>query len=124
MRPLVVVLVPKGVEVPLLRGAGAAHRFDRFAFERAVHAFVRAVLLRAPGPNALVNNPESHPPHVEIRQAVNRLRRERHAVVGADRERQPVLAKRALEDGACGHGLRREQAATREQEARVLIGDA
>jgi hypothetical protein len=73
--------------------------------------------------NALVENAEAHPPHLEIREPVNRLRRERHAVVGADREREPKLAEGALEDGLRRDRLRREEPATGEQIARVLIGE-
>jgi hypothetical protein len=71
--------------------------------------------------NALMRDPQAHPPHVEIRQAVNRLGRERDAVVRANRARQPVLAKRALEHRPRGRGLRREQPVTAEQKARVLV---
>jgi len=52
---------------------------------------------------------------------VQGLRRERHAVVGANREREPKLPEGALEDGLRRDGLRREEPATGEQVARVLI---
>jgi hypothetical protein len=54
---------------------------------------------------------------------VDRERRERHAVVGANRERQPVLAEHPFEDRPRRRRLGREQAMALEQEARVLVGD-
>ena len=68
-------------------------------------------------------NPQPHPPHVEIGEAVQRIRRERDAVVGANRPRQPVLAKGALEDGPGEHAVCRRHALTRQQKPRVVIGD-
>lgn len=61
--PFLVVAGAKGVDGPLLRGE---RRLNRVGFESFVHAFVRAVLLRMSGENALVLNAESHPPHVEL----------------------------------------------------------
>ena len=54
---------------------------------------------------------------------MNRDRREGHAVVGADRPRQPVRAEQAFEDRADPVALRRQQPLTPQQVARVLIGD-
>lgn len=83
---------------------------------------MRAVLLRAAGMNALMHDAEPHPPDVEVREAVHGLGREGDAVVRTDRAGQAILAKGTLEDGASRHRFRREQAATAEEEARVLIG--
>jgi len=123
VRPLVIELVLEGVEVALLRRAGSPHGLHRLPLERAVHAFVRAVLLRAPRPDTLMGDAETHPPDVEIRQAVDRLRRERHPVVGAYGDRETILAESTLEDRPRLDRLRREDTATGEQEAGVLIGD-
>jgi hypothetical protein len=41
--------------------------------EGAVHALVRAVLLRARGSDPLVRDAQSHPPHVHLAQAVDRV---------------------------------------------------
>ena len=49
-----------------------------------MHPLMGAVLLWATGMDPLVLDAEAHPPHIQIRQPVNRLRREGHAVVGAD----------------------------------------
>ena len=68
-------------------------------------------------------NAQAHPPYMEIREAADRLRRERDTNVGANRERYPVFTKRPFKDGTRRHRLRRESSVTREQVARVLIGD-
>src|SRR5712692_1609485 len=73
--------------------------------------------------DALMLNPEPHPPHVEEGESVNRLGGEGHPVVGTNRAGQAVLAERPLEDGPGGHRLRREQAVTGEQKPGVLIRD-
>ena len=86
VRPLGVVLTPEGVEVALLGGTGLADGLDRLAFERAMHAFMRPVVLRTARVDPLVHDAEAHPPDVEIREAMDRLRGERDAVVGADRD--------------------------------------
>ena len=70
-----------------------APRFSGF-----VHPLVRAVLLRVRGQDALVLNAQAQPPHVERREAMQRRRREGHAVVGAHRQREAVLAEEAIED--------------------------
>ena len=88
-----------------------------------MHPFVGAVLLGTGGQDSLVLNAEAQPPHVELREAVDTGRGERHAVVGANGARQPVLAKEAIEDGADALALGREQAVTAEQVARVLVCD-
>ncbi|MCA1604357.1 MAG: hypothetical protein LC775_02490 [Acidobacteria bacterium] len=46
-----------------------------------MHPLVRAVLLRPSGVNALMLNAEAHPPDIEIREAMDGLSREGHAVV-------------------------------------------
>ena len=88
-----------------------------------MHPFVGAILLRPAWMNPLMLDPEPHPPDVQVREPVNRLRRERYAVVGADRTWQAVLPERALEDGARRHGFRREEPMTGQQKPRMLIRD-
>ena len=97
--------------------------FDACRLSGAMHAFVGAVLLRAARVNALVRDAEPHPPDVQVREPVDRARRERDAVVGANRPRQPVLTKGPLEHGPRDRGFRREHAVATEQVARVLIRD-
>ena len=62
-----------------------------------MQAFVRPVLLRRRGVNALVLNAEPHPPDVEGREPAERLGHEGRAVVAPHGQRQPVLAKRVRE---------------------------
>ena len=65
VRPFLVVLVPERVEGALL-GAGVGPRgTDRPALQRPMQAFVRAVLLRGRGMNALMLNAE--PIHQTLR---------------------------------------------------------
>ena len=123
MGPLVVVLRPERIEGALLARAGPPRRTRHLPLERPMHPFVCPVLLRPARMNALVLDPEAHPPPVEVREAVDRLRRERHAVIGPGGAGQPILPKRALEDGARRDGLRRAQPMAREQEPRMLIRD-
>ena len=100
MRPFVVVEGAEAIEGPLLDGPRGAWRPTGAGFERAVHAFVRAVLLRGGGPNALVLDPQAHPPNVELREAVDAAGREGHAVVCANGPRQPELAEGVFEGGS------------------------
>ena len=88
-----------------------------------MHALVRAVLLRVGRQDPLMLNPQAEPPHIERRQAVQRRGGEGHAVVGAHRARQAVLAEQPIEDRAHADAARRQQAVARQQEARVLVGD-
>ena len=49
VRPLVVVLVDKGIEAGLLLEDIGGGGFGRFLFERQMHPLMSAVLLRLPG---------------------------------------------------------------------------
>ena len=88
-----------------------------------MHALVRAVLLRMGGQDPLRLDAEPNPPHAQRRQPVQAGRRERHAVVGADRAREPIVAEQPLEDGLGAHRPRRAEAAALEQKARMEVGD-
>jgi hypothetical protein len=96
---------------------------NRVPFEGFVHPFVRAVLLGLGGEDALVLNPQTQPPHVELRQAVDPSRGEGHAVVGADGAGQAILSEQSVEDGAHAVAFRGEQAVAGEEVAGVLVGD-
>ena len=122
MWPIFVVLAPERIEVPLLRRAGLAHGFDRLSLERAMHPLMHAVLLRRRRPDALMCDAELHPVGVEERKTVDCGGGEGHAVVGADRARQAILAKRPLEDRPREFAFGGAQSRTREQEARGEIG--
>src|SRR6185437_10046661 len=100
MRALAVVLLHEVIEARLLlkdiRGSWSRGGF----FQREVHAFMSAVLLGVAGRDALQADPQPEPPHGQFAQAVQRPRgRQGHAVVRANRGRQPELLKHALKDG-------------------------
>src|SRR5213083_1088177 len=49
VRPLLIELLAKDIEAPLLRGEAAGRRPRRLGLQRAMHAFVSPILRRAPG---------------------------------------------------------------------------
>jgi hypothetical protein len=111
MRPLVVVLPSEEIEGPLLGGQRGARWPNGVGLEGLVHPLVGPVLLRVAREDALVLNPEAHPPHIQLRETVNAGRGERDAIVGADRAREAVLAKEPIEDGAHAVAFRGREAA-------------
>jgi hypothetical protein len=88
-----------------------------------VHAFVGAILLGGGGANALVLDPQPHPPDVELREAMDAAGGEGHPVVGPDRPREAELAEGVLEDGPRPAALDVGKPPTREQVAGVLVAD-
>ena len=84
-----------------------------------MQAFVRAVFLWGCGVNALMLNPEPHPPDIEGRQAARTKRDKRRPGVGAHRTGQPILATRPLAHGPCEGAMHRGEAVTCEEEAAV-----
>src|ERR1051326_5100918 len=96
MWPLVVVHVAELVEALLLALHGLLRRPRRFGFERTVHPLVCAVLLRGPGHDPLVSDPEAYPPKRQARNPCQPWRSERTAVVREDRPRQSVFAEDVL----------------------------
>ena len=87
MRPVGVELGPPVIEALLLSGHVALRGPRRLRFERPVHPFMGPVLLRLPGVDALVVDPELDPPDREPAQTANGLGRERRPVVRPDRRR-------------------------------------
>ena len=75
-----------------------------------MHPLVGPVLLRMRREDPLVLNTQAEPPHIELGEPVNAGRGKGNPVVRADRPRQPVLAKEALEDRAHRVALCRAQA--------------
>ncbi len=123
VRPLVVVQRPKAIEGALLGGERRTRGATGASLEGLVHPLVRPVLLGRGGVNALMLDPEAHPPDVELREAMDATRREGDAVVGPDGPRQAELAEGVLEDRAGAPALDARQPSTGEQIARVLIGN-
>ncbi len=97
VRPHVVVLDAEVIKRPLLAAEGRAGRADRFAFEGAMHALVRPILLRLPREDALRLDAQPDPPDTQGRESVQACRGEGDAVVGANGTREAVLAEEALE---------------------------
>jgi hypothetical protein len=95
MRTLLVVHDLEPVEGALLGPQVTLRRTRRRGFECPMHALV----LGTGGENALVLNPQPHPPDVERRQAVNAGGCEGHPVIGPNGPRQPVLAKSRSKTG-------------------------
>lgn len=85
LQPLLAVLAPERIK----RGEMRSGRPNGAALRRAMHALMRAVLLRKVGMSPLVLNVQPHPPDVEIRGSVDHQRGEKDAVVGASRARRP-----------------------------------
>ncbi len=105
-----------GVEVRRGRAGG-------LRLQRLVQPLMRAILLRTPGPNALVGDAELEPPDVQVVEAVNPGRGERGAVVTADRVRQAAGAEE-LAEGRCHTGPADiEQPLATEQVAAEVIDD-
>ena len=84
MRPFVVVLGSEDIEGALLARTRAHSGPCRLSLQCAMHPFMGAVLLGPTRMNPLMLDTEPHPPHVQIRKPVDRLRRERHAIVSAN----------------------------------------
>jgi hypothetical protein len=113
------------VEGALLRARAALRGAARLGLERAVHALVRAVLLRlAPGRMRWCAMPEAQPPHVQLRQARARpwWRTARRCRSGS-RAGRPVGAERALQHAPRVAPLVDGRPAAVEQVARVLVGE-
>jgi hypothetical protein len=122
MRPFLVEECSERVEGPLLSSERAAWWPDGFGLQGLVHTLVRPVLLGMGGQDALVLNPEAHPPDVELREAVDAGGSEGHAVVGADGEWESEGAEGVLHSAPHSKSLRTEQALAGEQVTRVLVG--
>ena len=122
MGALVVVARAKGIEPALLRAAGRRGGPRGLAFQVAMHAFVRAVVLRTRRRNPVMHDPELHPPDVERGQAVQAGGGEGRAVIGPDRLGQADGAKQRAKHGAGLGGLDGGQPVTDEQRATEVIG--
>src|SRR5829696_892311 len=108
MGPLAVVLVDTGGEARLLLEDVGRGGLGRLAFEREMHPFVAAVLLRTAGLRPLEVDAQPEPPDGELAEAIERMARgEGHAVIGSDRVREPEVLERALEDDEGEFLLRR-----------------
>src|SRR5215467_8741991 len=118
---LLVVEEAEAIECPLLPGQVTLWWTGGRGLERAMHAFMSAVLLRMAREDPLVLNPQAEPPDIELRQPVDARGREGHAIVRANRLGQALLPEEAIEDGADAHALGRWQTLTRQEIAGMLV---
>src|SRR6516162_3513781 len=115
MRPLAVVETAELVETLLLRRYAVGRRHRGLLLEGAVNPLVTAILLRLAGNDPLRPDAELEPPYRQPRQAARSGRGKRRTVVRTDRQRQPMLAERRLEDRphmlgvGARHGLTAQQ---------------
>jgi hypothetical protein len=124
MRPLVVELLAKGIEARLLLQDIGGSGLGRVFLQGETHALVSSVLLGMAGLDALDVNAKPQPPDRELAQAIERRGgREGHAVIGANRRREPKFSEGVLEDREGELFLRRRQGLTREQVAGREIRD-
>ena len=78
-------------------------RADSLLCQGQRHAFVAAVLLRTPWPDALDLDSEPKPPDRQLREVEQSIGAgKRHVVIGADGTRQAALTDQALEGGDGG----------------------
>jgi hypothetical protein len=88
-----------------------------------MHALMGTIFLGRSGSDALVLDAQSHPPDIELGEAVDTAGGEGDSVVGADGVGEAKMAEGALEDGEGTAGFDIWQAATGQEETGVLIGD-
>src|SRR5438876_6450213 len=122
MGPLVIELLAEDVEAALLRRETARRRPRGLRLQGTVHPFMPAVLVRAPGLDELRQDAETDPPRRELRQAGQRGRGERHAVVAANPPRQPILMEQPREDGLGLVASGRRQGLATQEVATKAIG--
>ena len=73
MGPLLVVARDEGIEAGLLLQQVRRRRLGRFGFQRPMHAFMPAVLLRVAGRDSLDPDPEAEPPDRQLTEAIERV---------------------------------------------------
>src|SRR6266446_2346108 len=91
MRPFAIVVLAEAVEARLLLERAGGGRSGGLRLQRAMHALVPAVVLRARGPDVARLDAKLEPPDRQRRQAARPGRAERSAVVGANGRRPSHL---------------------------------
>ncbi len=71
MGAFVVIAMLEEIQLPLLLGQIRGGRPGRLPLHVSVHALVLAILLRTRRVDSLVNDPELHPPDIELAQPVD-----------------------------------------------------
>ena len=97
VRPVSIKLAPDAIKPPLLRRACSRGRPRRLLLQGQVKPLVAPVLLRVPRIDPIQVNPQFQPPDGQLREPSRARRRERRPIVGAQRDGQPIVAKRPLE---------------------------
>src|SRR5947209_13052963 len=87
-----------------------------------MHAFMAAVLLRPAGLDKRRLNAEAYPANRQLREPLDRVRRERRSIVGQHGIGQAVLAKEPLEHGPGQLERSRAQSPTTDDVAAERIG--
>src|SRR6266853_3188603 len=123
MRPLLVVLAAEAIEGALLRAQGAPGWLGSGRFERAVHPFMAAVLLRLARLDALRHDAELEQPHRQLTESTERDAGEWNAIIGADRTRQSIVTEHRFETGPGAAALGPRQPLATEQVAAVVVAD-
>ena len=95
-----------------------------FRFERKMHAFMPAVLLRMTRLDAFDGDAQTQPPDGELREVEQGVGRGKgHTVVGADAARQAALLEQSLKGRKSKRFTGGFQSFTEEEKARGVIGD-
>ena len=101
MRALFIELFAPAIESLLLRQQVRAGGPAAFGLHRAVHAFMRSVVLRASGAGELDIDPQADPPDAQPAQSAGPHRREGAAVIDSNDIRKPVNAENRVETLSC-----------------------
>ncbi len=121
MRSFVVVALLEEIQLPLLLGEIRGGWRGRLPLHVFVHTLVLAVLLRARRSDSLMNDPELHPPDIELTQAVDSRGSEGGTVVCPDGIRKPVFAKQSSEGGFRAFCANRSQRLAEQEHPTVVV---
>src|ERR1700684_3121177 len=98
MGSLLVIDRPGTVEGLLLRSPMSCRRVGRLGLQRAMHAFMAAVLFGMTGGNPLRNDAQLHPVERQGRKSGNGSGSKGWSIVGANSPRQTILPERRREE--------------------------
>ena len=125
MGPLPIEAVDEGVKPRLLLEDIRRGRLGGFLLEGEMHPLMPPVLFGMSGLIRSIAIPSREPPHRQLAQAVERIRRrERHAIVRPDGPGQPEVSEGALEDREGVSFLGRRERVAGNQVAAGEIGDS
>src|SRR5580700_3758948 len=93
MRPLLIVFLTKPIEGLLLGAQVVVRRLRGLLLQGPVHPLMSSVLRRFAGRDPLRVNPQTNPPHAQLRKASDAGTGEGGAVIHSNPFRQSVLAE-------------------------------